>query len=227
MLPVPSLLALLQLASPALPLGAYAYSEGLEFLTQSQIQNAEALLTWLRQELGYGSIRIESAVMLRGHRCWRLGEELNGLNHWNQWLGAQRETSELRRQSQQMGRSLLQLLAQLTEEPRFSSIAETFNSPCHYALAFGMGAAHWQIPEEAALLGYLHSWASNLITAGVKLIPLGQTAGQRLLQALSADIGEQCPGLLALEDDNLYSCSLGLALASMGHEAQYSRLFRS
>jgi urease accessory protein len=224
MLPAPSLLALLQLASPALPLGAYAYSEGLEFLTQSPIQDAEALLTWLRQELRYGSIRVDSAVMLRGYRCW---PEIDGLNRWNQWLSAQREASELRRQSQQMGRSLLQLLAQLTEEPRFSAISDTLNQPCHYALAFGLGAAHWQIPEEAALLAYLHSWASNLITAGVKLIPLGQTAGQQLLRELSADMEEQCPELLALEDDNLYSCSLGLALASMGHEAQYARLFRS
>jgi urease accessory protein len=219
-----ALLALLQLASPSLPLGAYCYSEGLEYLTLQAIQTAEALEHWLTQDLTYGAIRIEAALMLRGYRHH---QDLNQFLAWNTWLTAHKETQELRAQSQQMGKSLLNLLTNLAPHPHLSDLQATLNEPCHYALAFGLGAAHWQIPPEMALQAFLQSWVSNQITAGVKLIPLGQTAGQRILLAMNAVIQAVYPSILALADDQLYSCSLGLGLASMKHEQQYSRLFRS
>ena len=99
--------------------------------------------------------------------------------------------------------------------------------PCNYAIAFGIGAAFWGIDIHQSGLGYLHSWVNNLISAGVRLIPLGQTEGQRILLHLTPTILGQWQRILSLEDDELYSCSWGLALASMAHESQYTRLFRS
>jgi urease accessory protein len=219
-----ALLNLLQLASPALPLGAYCYSEGLEYLCQEDISNARQLTQWLTQELHHGAIRIEAALMLRGYRY---AEDLERLEYWNHWLMAHKETQELRQQSGQMGKSLLDLLLKLNLNPVLQTIKLHWQSPIHYALMFGVAAAHWQVPLESALLAFLQSWASNLIIAGVKLIPLGQTAGQQILMNTHQVIVQVSPLILNLADDQLYCCSLGLGLASMNHESQYSRLFRS
>ena len=154
-----------------------------------------------------------------------LAGDFIGLNYWNCWLSAARETEELRNSSWQMGRSLVRLLLEL--QPQLRSTFDAVGSPVNYAIAFGVAANHWQIPQEAAVLGYLHSWATNLITAGIKLIPLGQTAGQQILINLQIQIIDATAKILVLEDDDLCSCSWGLSLASMAHETQYTRLFRS
>jgi urease accessory protein len=219
-----ALLNLLQLASPALPLGAYCYSEGLEYLCQQEITNAQQLTHWLTQELGYGAIRIEAALMLRGYRY---AQDLERLEYWNHWLTAHKETKELRQQSAQMGKSLLDLMLNLTPNPVLQRMKQQRQTAIHYALIFGVAAAHGQVPLESALLAFLQSWASNLIIAGVKLIPLGQTAGQQVLMNTHQVIVQVSPSILNLADDQLYCCSLGLGLASMNHESQYSRLFRS
>lgn len=227
-----ALLCLLQLASPVLPVGAYSYSEGLETLVDTgTIKNEQSLKHWLEQELRYGAIRIEAAVMVRAYQVAQLGDT-EALGYWNNWLSALRETEELRQQSWQMGRSLIRLLLELQpletrKNASLQSLANAAGLPCNFAIAFGIAAANWQIDVPAALLGYLHSWATNLITTGVKLIPLGQTAGQQLLLKLNPHLICATGEILALEDDDLNSCSWGLSLASMGHETQYTRLFRS
>lgn len=219
-----NLLCLLQLASPALPVGAYSYSEGLETLVENNIiNNQESLQHWLKAELCYGAIRLEAAVMLRAYNCV-IRNDLEALSCWNMWLSAVRETEELRNSSLQMGRSLIQLFAKL--EPQITPIVNAVGN-CNYAIAFGIAAAYWDINIQAAILGYLHSWLSNFIIAGVKLIPLGQTAGQLLLVNLQPLISNATMEILALEDDNLSCCSWGLSLASMAHETLYTRLFRS
>jgi len=218
-------LSILQLASPALPVGAYSYSEGLETLVENgMIENELSLKHWLEQELRYGAIRLEAAVMIRAHQYAMLGE-IEALCYWNSWLSAARETEELRQQSWQMGRSLMRLLLEL--QPQLASVIDAVGTPCNFAIAFGIAAANWKIDLSNALLGYLHSWATNLITGGVKLIPLGQTAGQKLLLELQVNLSCATEEILALEDENLNSCGWGLGLASMAHEIQYTRLFRS
>lgn len=224
------LLCLLQLASPALPVGAYSYSEGLETLIDTgTITNEHSLKHWLEQELRYGAIRLEAAVMVRAYESTQQSN-LEALGYWNRWLSAARETEELRQQSWQMGRSLMRLLLSMPlPNTRFplQSLADAVGNPCNFAIAFGLAAAYWQIEASAALLGYLHSWSLNLITAGVKLIPLGQTIGQQLLLELHHNLICAAEEILSLEDDQLNSCGWGLALASMVHETQYTRLFRS
>lgn len=218
-------LHLLQLASSALPVGAYSYSEGLETLVENNIiTNPDSLKHWLEAELRYGAIRVETAVMLRVHQAVSKGD-LEKLRYWNLWLSAARETQELRNSSWQMGRSLVQLLVKI--QPQVLDLANAVGNPCNYAIAFGLAAAHWQINLQAALLAYLHSWVTNLITAGIKLIPLGQTAGQEILLNIQPLISAATLEIMELEDDDLSCCSWGLSLASMQHETQYTRLFRS
>jgi urease accessory protein len=253
-----SVLRLLQLASPALPVGAYSYSEGLEGLvhqgampidrpaspgkaksyerseeTRATVENAQDLEHWLTQELRYGSIRIEAAVMSRSfdataHQDWE------SLRDWNDWLTAVRETEELRSQSLQMGRSLLRLFWDIEQSRKAfqpllhaNLLQHLKQEGCNFAVIFGLAAAHWQIGRRDALLGYLQSWATNLMNAGVKLIPIGQTTGQLILFQLQPTLEQAAQDILNLEDDDLNSCGWGLALASMAHETQYSRLFRS
>lgn len=224
--PMPhALLSLLQLASPALPVGAYSYSEGLETLVDAGIiHNQHSLGQWLEDSLRYGAIRVEAAVMVRAYQS-ASANDLEALSYWNAWVTAASATEELRQQSWQMGGSLMRLLVEL--QPCVRKIAETIGNPCNYAIAFGIAAACWQIDLNAAVLGYLHSWATNLINAGVKVIPLGQTTGQKLLLNLQTTLSSAAGEILVLEDDNLSSCGWGLALASMAHKTQYSRIFRS
>ena len=218
-------LAILQLASPALPVGAYSYSEGLEILIENgTITNVENLKHWLKFELVYGSIRLDAAVMVRGFHAVK-NDDLEALKRWNLWLSAARDTEELRAASWQMGRSLMQLLGKL--EPEILPVVNAVGYPGNYAIAFAIACAHWDINIQAALLAYLHSWANNLITAGIKLIPLGQTAGQVLLLGLQPLLTTTVGEILTMADDDLGCCNWGLSLASMQHETQYTRLFRS
>jgi urease accessory protein len=223
-----TLLTLLQLASPALPVGAYSYSEGIEWLVETGCMGDRASLEhWLTQELRLGAVRLEAAIAVRSHRAMQ-SQDLAELSGWNEWLSAARETEELRLQSWQMGRSLLTLLLQLQPglETRLPLTSLQTNG-CNFAVAFAIGAAVGQVDESSTVLAYLHSWAANLISAGVKLIPLGQTAAQQLLLALQPTLEQASQEVLALPDAELGSCGWGLSLASMLHETQYSRLFRS
>ncbi len=218
-------LTVLQLASPALPVGAYGYSEGLEMLVANgTIANIDHLQDWLKSELIYSSIRLDAAVIVRGFYAAK-SNDIAALKRWNLWLSAARDTEELRAASWQMGRSLMQLLGKL--EPEILPVVNAVGYPSNYAIAFAMACAHWDINIQAGLLAYLHSWASNLITAGIKIIPLGQTAGQELLLGLQPLLTTTVEETLLMEDDALGCCNWGLSLASMQHEIQYTRLFRS
>jgi urease accessory protein len=154
-------------------------------------------------------------------------QDFDRLVYWNDWLSATRETAELQRQNWQMGRSLIKLLRDLYAQENWVAIETAIGAECNLAIAFAIAAGLGSIDERTAVLGYLHSWASNLVSAGVKLIPLGQTAGQQLVMNLGDSIIATGDRFLLLPDSQLFSCSWGLSLASMAHETQYSRLFRS
>ncbi|MBI5612358.1 MAG: urease accessory protein UreF [Gammaproteobacteria bacterium] len=221
----PTLLRLLQLASPSLPVGAYSYSEGLEYAVHAGwIRDACGLRDWLRHGLLVGAAQLEAAVLVRVYDAWGV-DDIGRLRDWDDWLSATRETEELRNQSHDMGRALLRLLRDL--EPTLPHATELFATACNFTTAFGIAAAHWAIARDDATIGYLQSWVANLVGAGVKLIPLGQTAGQQLLWDLQDNIA--CAAHIAqrLPDEDLGVSNWGLALASMAHETQYSRLFRS
>jgi urease accessory protein len=209
----------------------------LETLVQAgTIANAAALEHWLTQELQHGAIRLEAAVMAQAYVA-TLQTDLTALRDWNQWLSAFRETEELRQQSWQMGRSMVRLLQSLevpNQSPNQSPnqaplqpLIEACGEPCNFAIAFGIAAAVWQIDRTSATLGYLQSWVTNLINAGVRLIPLGQTQGQQTLLSLYPQVEATMIEVLDLKSEAFGSCSWGLSIASMTHETLYSRLFRS
>ena len=237
------LLRLLQLVSPALPVGAYSYSEGFETLVQTgAIADCTTLEHWLTQELRQGAIRLETAVVARVYTAV-IQQDFSTLNYWNQWLSAFRETEEMRQQSWQMGRSLVRLLQALQTQALQTQALQTqalqpgthsvqtliaaCGEPCNFAVAFGIAAAAWRIDRASASLGYLHSWTGNLVNASVRLIPLGQTQGQQLLLSLYSQLEQTATEVLELSEDEFGSCSWGLSIASMTHETLYSRLFRS
>jgi urease accessory protein len=225
------LLRLLQLVSPSLPVGAYSYSEGLETLTQTGlIHDRKTLQHWLEQELRVGAAQMEGAIVVRAYRALQDEESVVGLRYWNQWYGAARETEELRNQSLQMGRSMMKVLQGLEasgDGDRLRLEPLLLEERWHFPIAFAIAAVAWEIALPDALLGYFQSWSSNLIAAGIKLIPLGQTDGQRIGWAMQEPIAAAVMAVMALDDDDLGSCSWGVALASMQHETLYSRLFRS
>ncbi|MGD1929799.1 MAG: urease accessory protein UreF [Leptolyngbyaceae cyanobacterium] len=224
------LLTLLQLASPALPVGAYSYSEGIETLAaQGLVTDGTTLFHWLAQELQGGGIRLETALM---GWCYTAAQQPQTqadavIDRWNQWLSAFRETEEMRSQSWQMGRSLLRLFNDIEPALARQLPPTATREHCNFAIAYGLVTQAWEIPLADASLAFLHSWAANLVSAAVRSVPLGQTAGQRLLRQLISPIQQAQAEIATLTETDLMACSWGVTLASMQHETEYSRLFRS
>lgn len=213
---------MLQLCSTALPIGAYSYSEGLEMLTEKGIiYNGQTLYHWIEKELKYGLIRVETVILYRLYHYYQ-EQKFDRINSLNDWLSAMRESEELREQSLQMGKSLYQLILELD-----SSFPTIELNQYNYTTIFALVVSHWKIDIHLSCLGYLQSWVTNLINGGVKLIPLGQTTGQKLLLNCQELIETTVTTIPHIPDEELSCCGWGLSLASMQHETQYTRLFRS
>lgn len=219
----PSLPRLLQLVSPSLPIGAYSYSQGLEWAVEcGWIGNRAQLQQWLN-DLMQGSVQyLELPVLQRLMQAWKAANS-EQLNYWNDFLLASRESHELRLEELQRGQSLKRVLLSLSPELEVQIPDAEISAHSLFALACN----HWQIAEPEALSAWLWSWLENLTLAGVKLIPLGQTEGQQILFELADSIDELCRSAGQLKDEQIGSSSMALAIASSQHETQYTRLFRS
>jgi urease accessory protein len=211
---------LLQLASPALPVGAYSYSQGLEAAIEAlAVSDAASARAWIGDVLEFSVARMEAPVFLRLAAAWRAGDARSAAR-WNALFLASRETAELRAETVQMGYSLAKLLADLDgidvplEEPSFPA-------------AFARAVSAWRIDARDALIAYLWAWIENQAMAAVKAVPLGQTEGQQMLLALGERLEEIALRAHAAADDDLGNFAPGLALFSSRHETQYTRLFRS
>jgi len=213
---------LLQLASPALPVGAFSYSQGLESAIEAGVVHDRASAErWIGEVLELSLARMEAPVLVRLIAAW-CRDDAASAARWNEEFLASRETSELRAETVQMGYSLRSLLAQLEDAAPLAAIDEP-SFPAAYAYA----SARWKIDAHDALVAYLWAWLENQVMAAVKAVPLGQTDGQRVLLALGARLEAIAGEAEALEDDDLGACAPGLALLCARHETQYSRLFRS
>jgi urease accessory protein len=222
-----ALVRLLHLASPALPIGAYSYSQGLEWMIECRAIHDEASAgQWIGDVLDEVVARGEAAVLWRLLAACASGDA-PGFREWNAWYRASRETRELRAETEQMGASLVALATDLGvlagDALDLAQSAAPITLPAAYALA----AHAYSIDRDAAAVGYLASWLENQVLAAVKALPLGQVAGRRLLHALGARIPHVLARVRSLVDDDVASFAPGVALASMRHETQYSRLFRS
>ena len=209
-------LRLLQLASPALPIGAFTYSQGLEWAVEAGwVKEPETLSDWRRGLMDDSLARLYQAVEDR---------DPQRLRHWGERLYASRETRELRLEERNRARALTTLLIDLGMEQAAHRRAEL--ALCQ-AAPYALASAHWGIALEDCVLGYAWGWLENQVAAAVKLIPLGQTDGQRA----QLQLAEALPGLvdkaLALADSDIGAGAPALAIASARHETQYTRLFRS
>jgi urease accessory protein len=221
------LVRLLQLASPALPVGAYSYSQGLESACEAKIVlDKESAKQWISDVLSFNIAMMEAPVLARLYRGWQ-SEDLKSAGYWNQYFLASRETAELRAETEQMGYSLAKLLVdgKFFEPAQLTSLNDL--RPKGFPAAFSFAAVNFAVPIDEALTAYLWSWLENQVIAAVKLVPLGQVAGQSMLFELGKTIPVVVEQALKLDDDELCNLAPGLSLRSAQHETQYSRLFRS
>ena len=216
-------LQLLRLVSPSLPVGAFSYSRGLEWAVQAG---------WVKDEAGardwiLGTLE-QSYAALDAPLFWRMMQALQrddteAFGACDAWLAASRESREIQLEDRRMAEGLCRLLKDLglsspwVEPGRLSS----------YPAAFALAASHWKVAPEAALLGLMWTVVEGQAAAAVRLVPLGQTAAQRILVASADVITRSAAKARALEDDEIGNVSHRLAMASAWHETQYSRLFQS
>ena len=219
-------LALLQLVSPALPVGAFSYSEGLEVLIQNgSLIDAFDVQHWLEAELQRGALRLEAAALnplrIQLQRWKEESSEMpSDLMSLDGWLLALRESAEMRAQQGQMGGSLLELMADLGHPlPQPVVLA--------WPAAWAWAALSLKISEIEMVEGYLYGWVANQLSAAVRLVPLGPTTAQRIQQQLLPMISAQAIVLKDQDPHTLWSGGAGAGLAQLAHAELYSRLFRS
>lgn len=221
-----SLLQLMWLASPALPIGGFSYSEGLEAAVDTARVTTECeAAAWLLDQLELSLARGDLAVVAQAIPAWRAADATR-IAALNAWVLQTRESSELRAQTEQMGRSLLEWLRNHTTATpsQIDLLAELQPT---YPLAFALAASATGALVRECLLAYAFGWAENMVQAAIKSVPLGQSAGQRILSALTAAIPAAIDHALTVQDDARQAFSPMLAILSAQHEVQYSRLFRS
>ena len=217
-------LRLLQLTSPALPIGAFTYSQGLEWAVDAGwVRDRETLGDWLRGLVDDALAQFELPILARLHRACEAAD-VDALASWGQCLYAGRESRELRAEERNRARALNSLLCDLGIDR-----AHAWQSALGHcqAAGFALAAVHWRISLHDCLLGYAWGWLENQVAAAIKLVPLGQTDGQRTQLQLAELLPAVVERALRVEDDDIGASAMSLAIASARHETQYTRLFRS
>lgn len=218
---------LLHLASPALPVGAFSYSQGLEWAVEcGTVKDEMAAQTWIGDALQFAIARCEAPALIALMRAWH-SDDAREIARLNAEFIATRETAELRAETLQMGYSLARLLRDLPDMPATMKDTLTSLREIVYPTPWAAAAAHWQIAEHDAATAYLWAWLENQVMAAVKLVPLGQTAGQRMLVALSPSLPGLAEEAISRAEGEWENFTPGMTLASCQHETQYTRLFRS
>ena len=224
----PQLLRLLHLASPALPIGAFHFSQGLEYAVEcGWVKDETTALDWIDGLASASLGTLDLPVLGRLHAAWRQDATQDVLR-WNAFLIASRETEELRAEDRHLGSALLRVLIELELSTEIFPL-NAANSPpgVSHATAFAFACARWNVEPEACSMTYAWAWVENQVLAAVKLVPLGQSAAQRMLHALCARIPLLVERALKLADSDIGISAALSAVASGRHETQYSRLFKS
>jgi urease accessory protein len=218
--------------SPSMPVGAYSFSHGLESAVDAgRVRGAAELRAYIETVLRHGTGWTDALFL-------RAAFEAGGKGAFEGWslaeilatAAAQRATSELALESGAQGRALLAVLRQAWPAAALEALADLcrrsgLEPP--YAVVLGLAARAHGLPLQATLRAFLQAFAANLISAGIRLIPLGQTEGQRLTAALEGTIAEVVTAVQLSGQDDLGSAAPAIDLFSMAHETQYTRLFRS
>ncbi|WP_235976137.1 urease accessory protein UreF [Vreelandella sedimenti] len=232
-----ALLGLMQLVSPALPIGAFAFSQGLESAFELDwVRDEASLAEWLNGVLEDGLTRCELPVLARLYEAFGQADMAEGrksIAAWDEWLAATRETAELAAEDSRLGASLKRLLGSLDllpKEQQWQSegiLLPLLPPQAGYVTLFAYTAHARGVSVRQTLLGFAWAWLENQLAVACKALPLGHTAAQRVIEQLRPALVNAVNQALVLEDDELGPVLPGLALASALHETQYSRLFRS
>ena len=218
---------LLQLVSPMLPVGAYSYSQGLEWAIESdEVTDLASVNAWIADALHIYHANFELPVLHRMYQAWA-SEDMNAVREWDDFYQAGRDTSESLAETRQMGYSLCRLLNDLDSMPvNFMTNVNTLQQPAFSTIYAGV-AHSWGIRANDVLHGFAWGWLENQVSAAMKAVPLGQVAGQKILLALGQDLPALVKQATTLEDDEISNFNPLLTIAGCQHETQYSRLFRS
>lgn len=224
------LLRLLHIASPALPIGAFHFSQALEYAVEATwVRDERGALEWIAGLAKHALGTLDLPVLARLYAAW-IADDLAAVRHWNAFLIAARETEELRAEDRHTGEALRKILVELGVTDSDESSVGQFSARLQgfgYASMFALACARWSVPTSQMLQAYAWAWAENQVLAAIKLVPLGQTAGQRILDRLIPHLAGICSAAIGLEDDDLGVCAVMQGMASAHHESQYTRLFRS
>jgi len=218
------MLRLLQLSSSLCPIGAFAYSQGLETAVERGWVTSEVTLAdWVGGVGEHALARLDLPLLLQAHAAARAGDTARLLSIGER-LHASREARELSEQERQLGRSLASVLVNLGVEA-----AAPFRSHEHasYVVSFALGAHSFGVESEPAMLGFAFAWCEQQVSAASRLVPLGHMAAQRALSAILARVPAWLALAGALEERDIGSVTPGLAMSAAWHETQYTRLFRS
>jgi urease accessory protein len=214
----------MQLCSPMLPVGAYAYSQGLEFAVSSGwVKDGNTASMWIQGLLENSLTNLDVPLLSRLNSAWS-DEGKKSVHYWNDYLYASRDSKEFREEENQLAHALARLLGDLG----IMEAAEwRKNTRACFLTLFSLATSHWKISLNEAAWGYLWMWAENQVLAAIKLVPLGQTSGQKILSSVIEIIPTRVSKGLALNDENIGYTAPGQGIASALHETQYTRLFRS
>ncbi|HEY6511453.1 MAG TPA: urease accessory UreF family protein [Burkholderiaceae bacterium] len=217
----------MRLASPALPVGGFSYSEVLEAAIDcGLVSDADTARAWLLDQLHLGLARCDLPLVADAHDAWSRGDFVH-VAALNRWATTVRETSELQLQAQQMGRSLADWLRRRAPGEAAIEQAVALQPAPAWPVVFALAVARCGAPVHDGLITFALGWAENMVQAAIKAVPLGQSAGQRLLDALAAALPQAVDAALAMTPGQRQAFAPMLAILSARHETQYSRLFRS
>ncbi|NRA20107.1 MAG: urease accessory protein UreF [Oceanospirillaceae bacterium] len=217
-----ALLRLMQLSSVSLPVGGYAFSQGLEYaIEEDWLSNEEQVQQWLATQITQGLAQLDLPILRLAMQALTRCDE-NALPTLNQLILANRESSELRLSDSAMGEALTRVLRQQQIPVIFQKKTEV-----SFVLMFAIAAHHWKIEYHHAALGFSWSWLENQVAAATKLVPLGQSQAQRLLGNLQALLIDAVTDAETIEAEQIGAALPALAIASALHETQYTRIFRS
>jgi urease accessory protein len=218
------LVRLLQLASPALPVGGFSYSSGLESAIETGlVHDAASAFDWIDDAMTLVVGRFDAPLIAAALQACA-ADDRPRLAELNRIALAARETAELRLESEQMGYSLVRWIA---EVPAGGALPLDCTRPVAVTVAWAMAAWRLQLAASDAVTGFLWSFAENQVIVLIKTIPMGQIQAQRVLHRLGPRIDDVATAALALPRERWSNAAPALAIASMRHETQYSRLFRS